>query len=420
MNLESNAVTPGSTSLRSADPSRGTNQSGVRLYNERLILSLIRRHESLAKVEIARLTGLSVQTTSGITNRLEKDGLLLRKNPQRGRVGQPAVPFVLNPEGAFSVGLKIGRRSCDLVLIDFVGRVRRRLHRTYGYPLPDPVIELVEEGIGSLTGDLSAEETRRISGIGIAIPFELWNWEKEVGAPPQVMDQWRTVDVPAKIARLCPWPVSVCNDATAACAAELFFGDGWHHHDFIYFFVGSFIGGGVVINSSLYLGRTGNAGAVGSMPVAHAAANGGVVTQQLIRSASIYSLETRLIAAGKDPSTIWQSPEDWADFGEQLNEWIEEVASNLAQAVVSAVSIIDFEAAVIDGAFPASIRAKIVRCTAAKVEHFDRQGLSPVVIREGSIGSDARAIGGAALPLLADFARDREVLFKEATGAARS
>jgi hypothetical protein len=28
---------------RSADPTRGTNQGGVRLYNERLVLSLIHR-----------------------------------------------------------------------------------------------------------------------------------------------------------------------------------------------------------------------------------------------------------------------------------------------------------------------------------------------------------------------------------------
>ena len=37
----------------------------------------------------------------------------------------------------------------------------------------------------------------------------------------------------------------------------------------------------------------------------------------------------------------------------------------------------------------------------------------PVEIVEGSVGSGARAIGGACLPLLANFARDREVLFKE-------
>jgi hypothetical protein len=51
--------------------------------------------------------------------------------------------------------------------------------------------------------------------------------------------------------------------------------------------------------------------------------------------------------------------------------------------------------------------------TAEAMNAFDRQGLSPVRMIEGTIGSGARAIGGACLPLLANFTRDRELLFKE-------
>ena len=47
----------------------GADQSGVRLYNERLLLSLVRRFGPLSKIEVARLTGLSVQSTSAIMNR---------------------------------------------------------------------------------------------------------------------------------------------------------------------------------------------------------------------------------------------------------------------------------------------------------------------------------------------------------------
>ena len=117
--------------------SRGTSQSGVGLYNERLILSLIRRQRSLAKVEIARLTGLSTQTTTVIINRLEVDGLLLAGEPQRGRIGQPSVPYTLNPDGAFGLGLMIGRRSCDLVLMDFTAGIRARRRMIYPYPCPE-------------------------------------------------------------------------------------------------------------------------------------------------------------------------------------------------------------------------------------------------------------------------------------------
>src|SRR5215510_16543423 len=131
---------------RRADPTRGTNQSGVRLYNERVALSLIRRHGSLPKAEIARLTGLSAQTVSMIIRQLEADGLVLKEKPKRGRIGQPPVPISLNPDGAYSLGLKIGRRSADLMLLDLVGGVRGTTHRAFRYPTPRQTMRLFEEG----------------------------------------------------------------------------------------------------------------------------------------------------------------------------------------------------------------------------------------------------------------------------------
>jgi uncharacterized membrane protein len=57
---------------------RGSNQAGMRAYNERLVLSLVRRHAGLAKADIARSTGLSAQTVSVIMRGLEEEGLLRR------------------------------------------------------------------------------------------------------------------------------------------------------------------------------------------------------------------------------------------------------------------------------------------------------------------------------------------------------
>src|SRR5690242_17631802 len=160
---------------RPADLARGTNQSGVRLYNERLVLSLIRRHGQLPKAEIARATGLSAQTITVIMRALEIDGLVKKQARRRGKIGQPSVPFALDPDGAFSLGLKIGRRSSDLVLLDFAGQVRGAIHEPHPYPVPARLREFAAHGIATLTGGLSPAEKARISGIGIAAPFELWN-----------------------------------------------------------------------------------------------------------------------------------------------------------------------------------------------------------------------------------------------------
>jgi hypothetical protein len=80
------------------------------------------------------------------------------------------------------------------------------------------------------------------------------------------------------------------------------------------------------------------------------------------------------------------------------------------------MSVIDVEAIVIDGAMPFDVRERLRLRVAAQLEALDRRGLSDVTIVAGSIGADARAIGGAALPLIKAFARDRELVFKDAPG----
>ncbi len=395
----------------------GADQAGVRVYNERLLLSLVRRFGPLSKIEVARLTGLSVQSTSAIMNRLQADGLLKREAPLRGRVGQPTIPMSLDPEGAFSFGLKIGRRSCDLVLIDFCGAVRRREHRTFAYPTPAMILDFVRSSLPPLVETLTDSQRRRIAGLGVASPFQLWNWESEIGAPPGAMDAWRDFDTAEQIAGVSPYPVTLCNDATAACAAEFVFGRAWRYRDFLYFFVGAFPGGGLVLDGALRPGRTGNAGALGSMPVV-AKSEGGVASQ-LIACASIYQLEQRLERAGIDASPMWATPDVWPDFGSHLDAWIEDVASALAYASVAAISIVDFEAIVIDGAMPANVRDRLTARTIEIFNTLDRRGLSDVEIVSGTIGADARALGAAALPLIKNFARDREVLLKDVITQAR-
>ncbi|HTZ68141.1 MAG TPA: ROK family transcriptional regulator [Roseiarcus sp.] len=394
----------------------GANQAGVRLYNERLLLSLVRRFGPLSKIEVARLTGLSVQSTSAIMNRLQADGLLKREAPLRGRVGQPTIPMSIDPEGAYSFGLRIGRRSCDLVLVDFRGAIRQRAHRAYAFPTPTMILDFVRDSLPSLANLLTATQKRRIAGLGVAAPFQLWSWESEIGAPPGAMDAWRNFDAESEIAAICPYPTTLCNDATAACAAEFFFGRCWRYRDFLYFFIGEFLGGGLVLDGVLRPGRTGNAAALGSMPIM-AKRNGGLAPQ-LIACASIYQLERQLEAVGIDASSIWTTPESWAEFGAQLDGWIEDAASALAYGTVAAISVIDFEAIVIDGALPATVRERLTARTAEIFAGLDRRGLSDVDIVSGSIGADAGSIGGAALPLIKHFARDREVLFKDAMSRA--
>jgi predicted NBD/HSP70 family sugar kinase len=392
--------------------SRGTDQSGVKLYNERLVLSLIRSHGSLSKAEVARRTGLSMQTSSVIMKQLERDGLLLREEPLRGKVGQPSIPMSLNPEGAFSIGLKFGRRTATFVLMDLVGNVRRIQSRTYAYPVPKELECVVESAVAEISAHLDEDQATKICGLGIAVPFQIWGWEAETGAPHDVVEAWRGYDIKSEVQKRVPWRLYLSNDATAACAAELAFGNRARYANFLYVFFATFIGGGVVLDGALYPGRSGYAGSFGSILVPDPAVNS---AQSLIRRASIYILENRLRSEGKDPSLLRRFPDDWNDLGATLEEWIEQATDSLSTAVGSAISVIDFEAVVIDGAFPTSVRAAVVQRTRAKFSQMELQGVAPVEVVEGQIGRDASVLGAASIPLLAGFSRDRDLLFRTGT-----
>ena len=246
---------------------RGTNQSGMRAQNERLVLSLVRQNGALAKSDIARITCLSAQTVSVIMRALEGDGLFLRGEPVRGKIGQPSVPMSLAPDGAFFLGLKIGRRSTDLMLVDFTGQVRGMTRRIYRYPTPGAVVAFVVETLPDLLHRLPPALRGRVSGMGVAMPFQLWNWVQAAGAPQAEMDEWRVRDIQAELSAATGLPVYVQNDATSACGAELVFGKGERPKDFLYFYFGYFIGGGLVLNGQLFLGRSGNAAGVGPLPL---------------------------------------------------------------------------------------------------------------------------------------------------------
>ena len=388
---------------------RGSNQSGMRAFNARLTLSLVRQHGSLTKTELARMTGLSAQTVSVIMRELEAEELLVRGEPIRGRVGQPSVPLSLNPDGAFFLGLKVGRRSADLVLVDFLGNPRKRLHRSYPWPLPADIVAFTREGIGAVTAELAAEARLRIAGLGIAIPFELWNWSEYLDVPAGELDCWRDVDLADEIAQISPYPVYLQNDATAACAAELVFGRHPGRPDFVYFYVGTFIGGGIVLNGGLYPGRFGNAGGFGPMPITGPTGK----MELLIDHASITVLERMLKAAGRDPSVLWDSPDDWSEIEELAQAWVGIVARGLAQAIVSSVSVMDFDVAIIDGSLPARFREAIVEETRREMGKFDLRGLTRPSIVPGSIGSLARALGAASLPLFDRYLIDQKTLTRE-------
>jgi hypothetical protein len=368
------------------------------------VLSLVRRHGSLSKTDIARMTSLSAQTASVIMRKLEEDGLLERGEPLRGKIGQPSIPMSLNPEGALFPRPE-DRPAQRRTRADRFPRLRCAPCAQLSYRLPYPAQHgrLRHAGDGGVSApQIDPPPGRRIAGLGIAMPFELWNWAETAGAPRDIMEQWRNLRHPRRHpVALCPFPVYLQNDATSACGAELVFGQ---------------IGGCAISSIStsaplpaaascstaaLCRRHSGNAGCARL----DAGAGPGRQAIQLIDIASLAVLEKALNAAARMPTICGRRPRIGATSAKNSTTPGSKARERPRLCMVSASSVIDFEAAIIDGWMPVEAPHATGRgdARAAMAEDRRRRPARCPAIREGTVGIHARALGGASLPLSERF-----------------
>ncbi|MGB0958203.1 MAG: ROK family transcriptional regulator [Litorivicinus sp.] len=384
---------------------RGSNQVAVREYNERLVLQTVRTKGPSSKAQIARYTGLTAQTVAGIIGEFEDEGLLRRGTPQKGRVGQPSIPFELNPDGGLAIGVHVGRRSTEVILTDLMGTILARRQDIYQHPEPHNLANFVRDCKRQFMRRQAMKNSPLI-GAGVCEPSGIAGWQAKLGAPTSAIDAWQKADFHDMLDTALGVPAVYCNDASAACAAELLFGNSASLSNHLYVYVGSFVGGGLVINGNLFLGRTGNAAAIGSMPM------GRQTREQLIDRASLIGLEKLLMENGHQATTLWQDENAWRDHDVLVNAWVEQAAPALAIAVTGATALLELDGIVIDGAFPEWVRDRLCDATRSHCAELNQEGIPATPLYAGNLGQDARALGSAALPLLSTFSPDHQSLLK--------
>jgi predicted NBD/HSP70 family sugar kinase len=320
--------------------------------------------------------------------------------------------MALNPDGAFSIGIKIGRRSLDMLLVDFSGQVRERISRSYTFPDPEPLFAEIGAHLRQLRRTLKPAQRERLHGIGVAAPLQLGGWHELLGVPREQAARWDGIDIRTRVAAMSDLPVGFVKDTAAACVAELVAGRGRDIRSFFYVFVDTFIGGGLVLDSHLRTGVGGNAGAAGSMPLGLGRLDAGGPPPQLLSLASLLNLEERYRRAGLDPGATLDARALQDPWRAHTLGWMHDAAPAIAMSINGAACLLDLDGVIVDGSFDAALREALIAEVERSLDRYSWEGVRRPDVLPGTIGSDARAIGGALLPLYANFAPDRDLFLK--------
>ncbi|MET3927030.1 ROK family transcriptional regulator [Devosia sp. 2618] len=374
---------------------RGLQHHSLRRANVRAVLTVIGFNAGLSNAEISRLSGLAPQTVSAILSDLDQAGMISRGEVLRGRRGQPATPISLHPEGAFAIGVELGRRHADVVLLNMDAEVLQRSQMQYPYPDARTLFDELGSIIGRMLVGFTAEQRSRLRDIGVAMPSNLAAHIAQVQTTQAPRAHWDDVDVVAELSGRTGLDVRVFNDGNAACWAELIAFPRPRPANFIYFLISRNVGAGIVGEGMLWEGPSGNSANLGAMLVADC--NGKLQPAHSI--ASVAALWRRLNAAGIETDIARVEDWDWSSFGVVLDQWLTETAQALAQIVFNTTMVIGSELVVVDSIVPDTIIAELVTRLSNELHALAAPTYIRPQVLAGHLGGVAPAVGAGELTL---------------------
>lgn len=164
----------------------------------------------------------------------------------------------------YSIGIDLGGTQIRAVRLSRDGQIHAHQRvATAATAGPQVVIGQIEQLIAAMVGTLEPAE---IIGVGVAStgPVDL---AAGIALQAPTIAGWFNVPLKALLEERTGLRVELWNDANMAALGEWRFGSGRGCEHFVYVTLSTGIGGGVIVDNRLLLGRKGMAGEVGHMTI---------------------------------------------------------------------------------------------------------------------------------------------------------
>ena len=300
------------------------------------------------------------------------------------------------------------------VLADLSGRIRARASAAVDQPGPDSALPAMRRMVAKLRKTRGLDpDPDCLLGIGVAMPGP-FGVEGITSVGPTALPGWQDFPLAAELQRATGLPTIVENDATAAAIGERLHGAARQLTSFVYLFVGTGLGAGLILGGQLYRGNARNAGEIGHMIVEPGGkpcvcGNRGCLERYLSLRAAYEWLEL--------PDPDHASPELLTELlargDKRLEGWIESVIAPTRRAINILESVLDPDAIVLGGFMPLPLLQRLFdRLEPLPPSVGARRGRTSPRILLGAAGRESSVLGAAALPIFDEINPQYDVLLK--------
>src|SRR5438445_6333592 len=232
------------------------------------VIAKLREHGVISQAQIARETGLSRTTVSGVVAELRDRGLLVDVDPRAdhprsgSRGGRPPVFISLTHLAGAVIGIDFGHSHVRVLAADLSHSVlaeRERPMRVDADAVAalDSAADLVEEAIHA-----AGLKRSMVLGAAMGVPGPVDRAHGTI-ASNSILPGWVGVRAAEEMRRRIDLPVEVDNDANLGALAEYTIGAGRGCSELAYVKLSTGIGCGLVLRGRAYRGARGTAGEIG-------------------------------------------------------------------------------------------------------------------------------------------------------------
>ncbi|SEN94047.1 Sugar kinase of the NBD/HSP70 family, may contain an N-terminal HTH domain [Actinacidiphila rubida] len=398
----------------------GANLPRVGGYNRAVVLDAVRRRSPVSRVELAQATGLTNQTVSNVVRRLLEAELIRETGQAPSRGGKPRTLLSLCPDGAYAVGAHLDPDSTVAVLLDLSGRVlrRQRMDTATGSD-PEQLVRLLGRTVNGIITRAGVPR-EKVLGLGVAVPGPIDSGRGVVLDPPN-LPAWHQVPLVDILGGATQLPVVMDNDATAAAIGERWAGGADRAGSFLFVYMGTGIGGGVMLADAVLRGDSGNAGEFGHVLVdpggrlCHCGARGCLEAHAAPYAVLAAFAERHGRAAAEslglslDPG---RTRTDWnrlctaaARGDDRAVEALETAAGHIGRAALTAVNLLDVPRIVLGGEGLRGSEGYFRRAIDTAVNSWSMaRRVRTVSVLPSLIGDAVGAVGAASLVLHGAYA----------------
>lgn len=129
---------------------------------------------------------------------------------------------------------------------------------------PSAVVARIAQGVDAVLREANVEPAQ-VRGMGMGVPGQIELGTTRVKFAPNL--EWRDVDIRPLLPPNWTWPLIVENDVRMGTYGEYAYGAAKGARNVFGVFVGTGVGGGLILNGELYTGFNGNAGEIGHIIV---------------------------------------------------------------------------------------------------------------------------------------------------------